>query len=382
MRDELFRIIDELSETYCGVLEDVANIESPTLHKAGVDAVGGYMAERAAALGLRVERLPMEKAGDVWVFTLNPESPAAPICLSGHTDTVHPIGAFGTPPCHREGDRLYGPGVMDCKGGVVAALLAMEALARVGYTARPVMLLLQCDEEMGSRPSGKASIQYICERAKGARAFFNLEGGNGWGAVLRRKGINTFIFRIAGKAGHASRCATEGASAILEAAHKIIACEQFKDPEGITCSCGVISGGTVSNAIPDECTFKADVRYFTMEQRGAAIARMEEIAATVHVPGTTCTVSYGRGRAPMEYTQRNADLLDDINRIYEQNGLSPLEGISEKGGSDAADVTIAGIPCLDNLGVCGGRIHSVEEYCLLPSIASSAKRLALAAYYL
>jgi glutamate carboxypeptidase len=235
---------------------------------------------------------------------------------------------------------------------------------------------------MGSRPSEKASINYICERALGARAFFNLEGGNGRSAVITRKGINTFTFTVEGKAGHASRCATEGASAILEAAHKIIACEAFKDADGVTCSCGVISGGTVSNAIPEKCVFKADVRYVTMEQRTAVIRWMEEIAAVSTVPGTRTTVTYGRGRIPMEYTERNVRLLADINVIYEQNGLAPLEGVSSTGGSDAADVTASGIPCLDNLGVCGDRIHSVEEYCLLSSVSASAKRLALAAYYL
>ena len=309
LRDELFEIIDELAETYCGILEEVCNIESPTLCKTGVDAVGERLAAYAAAIGLRVERLPIETAGDVWVFTLNPEAEAAPVCFSGHTDTVHPIGAFGTPPCRRDGDRLHGPGTMDCKGGVVAGLLALAALARVGYTARPVMLLLQSDEEMGSRPSERASINYICERALGARAFFNLEGGDGRSAVITRKGINTFTFTVEGKGGHSSCCAFEGASAILEAAHKIIACETFKDTDGVTCNCGVISGGTVSNAIPEKCVFKADVRYVTMEQRAAVIRWMEETAATVIVPGTRTTVSYGRGRIPMEYTERNANLL-------------------------------------------------------------------------
>ena len=82
-----------------------------------------------------------------------------PIALSGHMDTVHPIGIFGSPAVRREGDRLYGPGTMDCKGGIVAGLLAMDALARSGYTDRPVMMLLQSNEEIGSGRNNKEPIE-------------------------------------------------------------------------------------------------------------------------------------------------------------------------------------------------------------------------------
>ena len=50
---------------------------------------------------------------------------------------------------------MYGPGVMDCKGGIVAAIMAMEALEKCGFTERPVQLLLQSDEENGSATSNK-----------------------------------------------------------------------------------------------------------------------------------------------------------------------------------------------------------------------------------
>ena len=382
LRDTLFCEIDSLKDKYIEAWRAVSEIESPTLHKSGVDAVGNYFVGLAEELGFSVERLPLINAGDVIVITMNPDADAAPICLSGHMDTVHPLGSFGTPACRIEGDRIYGPGVTDCKGGIIAGLLCMEALARVGYKKRPIMLLLQSDEEMGSRPSEKKSINYICERAKGARAFFNLEPGDGKGAVLTRKGINVFTFTVKGKSAHSSRSATEGASAILEAAHKIIECEKFKDADGITVNCGVISGGTVSNTVPDTCVFKADVRYSTPEERKYIISKMEEIARTVHVPGTECTLTYGKGRPPMTYSERNARLLDDINEIYKENGMTPLSPSSATGGSDAAYFTIAEIPCLDNFGAHGGKIHSPEEYAIISSLFDTAKRLSIAAYYL
>ena len=110
--------VDVLSQRYIAVWEDICNLESPTLDKAGVDAVGRYLENLAREKGWQVERLPMEKAGDPICITMNPQVLAAPITLSGHIDTVHPVGLFGSPAVRREGDFLYGPGVTDCKGGV------------------------------------------------------------------------------------------------------------------------------------------------------------------------------------------------------------------------------------------------------------------------
>jgi glutamate carboxypeptidase len=167
----LFDAIKSLQPKYLKVWSDVCNIESPTDCKKGVDACGLYIAMLAKSLGWQVEVEPMEQAGDVVCITMNPASQGAPISLSGHLDTVHPTGSFGTPAVRMDAEKIYGPGVLDCKGGIVAGLLAMEALQRVGYTHLPVRMLLQTDEEVSSRFSKKATIRYICEKAKGSAAF-------------------------------------------------------------------------------------------------------------------------------------------------------------------------------------------------------------------
>ena len=84
----------------------------------------------------------------------------------------------------------------------------------------------------------------------------------------------------------------------------------------------------------------------------------------------------------MEDCERNRSLLDTMNRIFEQTGLPALQASKRKGGSDAADVTTFGIPCLDSLGVRGGRIHSPNEFAVLESLCESAKRLAAIAAYI
>ena len=378
--EKLFETIDGLYDDYLTVWEELCNIESPTRHKEGVDASANYLIEMAKARGWKVESIDCTPAGNAVCITMNPDAAAAPISLSGHLDTVHPVGSFGTPAVRRDETKIYGPGVNDCKGGVVAGMLAMDALARVGFTARPVQMLLQTDEEVGSSLSGKKSINYMIEKSKNAVAFLNLEGNTPGEACLIRKGIVTFTFTVAGVEAHSASCAVAGANAIVEAAHKIIELDKIKDDKGLTCNCAIISGGTVSNTVPGKCEFKANVRFATQDQLAWMREYVQKVADTVHVPGCTCTVNQPKGRAAMEICDRNLQLLETMNRIYEENGLPRLKIGKRKGGSDAADVTVAGIPCVDSIGAAGGKIHTVNEFAYLESLRDSAKRIAAVVY--
>ncbi len=375
--EQLFQTIDGLKEKYLQFWVDICNIESPTASKEGVDAVGRFVAEKARELGWEIEISPQKVSGDAVCITMNPNAPGQMVVLSSHMDTVHPVGSFGTPAVRVEGDRIYGPAVMDCKGGIVVAFLAMEALQRCGFQDRPVRLLLQSDEEVGSSISNKATISWILEKAKGCIAFLNGEGASDDNKVtLVRKGILRYEFLIKGKAVHSSKC-YNGASAIAEAAHKIIELEKWKEKDGVTCNCGIIHGGTTPNTVAEECTVIADIRYKTAQQAEEVKARLQEIAETSYIGGTTCELRQKSYRVAMEYTERTQGLLDRINEICVPAGFPKLDAGTSNGGSDAADATAAGLPSVDSLGVQGGRIHSVEEWALIPSLPAFAKRTAL-----
>jgi len=366
--------VEALYSQYLDVLEDVCNIESPTADKAGVDAVGEYIVSWAKKRGFEVSYCRQTVSGDAISITMNPSADGELVCLSGHMDTVHPHGLFGTPAVRRDGEMLYGPGAVDCKGGIVAAMLAMDALYTCGYDGRPVRLILQSDEENSSLTSNKETVRFMCEQAKGAVVFFNLEGSSAGKAVLWRKGIWRCRFVIGGKACHSSHC-DEGASAIAEAAHKILALETLKDPEGLTCNCGVIHGGTVANSVAHECIFDADIRFATDEQLKTAQRMVDEVASHTHVVGCTCRVEEVSFRPAMTHEERNERVLARMNAIWQANGMDGMIGKGARGGSDAAYVTRAGVPCVDNLGIEGGGIHSVKEHARMRSLAKSACRM-------
>lgn len=370
---QVFDTIDELNDTYLNVWEDVCNLESPTACKEAVDAVGDYFIRMAESRGWQVEVLPLENAGNPICITLNPEAEAKPVTLSGHIDTVHPIGLFGTPAVRRDETRIYGPGVTDCKGGVVASFLAMDALARCGFTARPVQLIIQTDEETGSKTSGKRTVEFMCEKAKDSVAFLNTEAVlSGKKVVLERKGILRYQITVHGKAAHSSLC-DQGANAITEAAKKILKLEMMKDPKGITCNCGVIHGGTVANTVAAECSFTVDIRYPDEKAYETAVQTVQEVVNTNETDGCTATLELVSTRPAMPWREVNAKLVDRVNEIFKKSGLPQVEATSSLGGSDAAYATLAGIPCIDNFGTAGGSIHSANEYGELYALAESAK---------
>ena len=377
--EQLFKTIEALNDEYIKFLTDICTIESPTEYKEGVDRVGKYFIDKANEKGWLVEVQNQEISGDVVCITMNPDADAAPVCFSGHMDTVHPVGSFGEVPVRFEGDKIVGPGVTDCKGGLAASFMAMDALERCGFDKRPVKLILQSDEENGSRNSKKTTVQYMYEKAKGCIAFLNTEPGKKSGHVISMKGICKFRFEITGKSAHSSVCYT-GASAICEAAHKIMKLEQYKDKDSITCNCGIISGGSAENTVPENCTFTADFRFHTDEQRDEIMKFAEEIAQTSFIEGTTCKLTLASSRCAMQKTQRNIELFDKVRKIYLDNGLNDVQMYESLGGADSSDMTQMGIACLESFGTIGGNIHKLDEFAELDSLVLAAKRLASVAY--
>ena len=239
---------------------------------------------------------------------------------------------------------------------------------------------MQSDEEVGSSFSQKATINYICEQAKDAVGFLNLEGTNTGKVCFARKGIINYTFKVKGEEAHSSKCANEGSNAIIEAAHKMLEIDKLKNDDGITCNCAVISGGSVPNTVPGYCEFKVNIRFSTSEELEWVKKRMKEIADHTYVNGCSCEIEQTSFRVPMELCDRNLILLERIGDILSENGCERLEGNKRNGGSDAADVTARGIPCLDNMGVLGGKVHSPDEYAVCDSLKTVAMRIALIAY--
>ena len=128
-----------------------------------------------------------------------------PGILLPHIDTVHPIGTLSGPlPFRRDGDKLYGPGLFDMKGGAYLALEAFRQVAQAGSTKLPVTYLFTPDEEVGS-PTSRHLIE---SEARRARYVLVTEPARDGGKIVRR--ARASAVRDEATASRRIRCAQPG----------------------------------------------------------------------------------------------------------------------------------------------------------------------------
>lgn len=376
--EQLWKKIEELTPSYIQFWKEICEIETPSHDKAALDRLVDKLQSHAEALGCGVYREAFAQAGDCLRIDLPGAPDRKPVVLMAHMDTVHEIGAFGSEPVTIQGDTLYGPGVCDCKNGIASAMLVLDALSQWGGPHAPVRVLFTSDEEISARLSGEQGIRFFETQAAGAQAALNCEYGIEGKACVGRKGIANIRLEISGKAAHAGNAYFSGASAIREAAHKILALEALSQPDGNTFNCGIVEGGKKSNVVADHCTIFVDVRSLDEQGLKDAVAQVRTIADHSQVPGTSCIMTVQSCRPPMEPRPENYALLARLNQMAEDLGMSPLEPFISGGGSDATYTTRMGIPTVCSLGPTGGKIHTREEFANLHSLPQRSKLIAKA----
>lgn len=376
--DNIFEFIDKNQEKFLSFWVDICNLEGVAEDKRSLDLVADRIACFAALLGFRAERIPFDTCGDFLIIDTKPDSEKG-VCFLAHMDTVHKKGVFGNPPVRREGDKLIGPGVIDCKGGIAIALLAMKALDEYGYN-KNCRLLLTSDEEVSNRLGGEREMNVIFSSVEGYRAAFNCEVAREGEAVVSRKGILRYRLEILGKAAHSGIDYFGGASAVREAAHKIIALESLSVRGGTTYNCGTVRGGDMANIVPEKCDITVDVRVCDREAMAEAEKTVTDIARKSFVDGTKTVLHFISRREPMLRTEETEKLFGHLNAVSEKYGFGTLVPIESGGGSDSAYTQLAGVPSICAVGATGEHCHTVREYANISSLVSRAKLLAAAAF--
>ncbi|MBE6564622.1 MAG: M20 family metallopeptidase [Ruminococcaceae bacterium] len=337
--------------------------ESPSSDKACVDKVGQIAKAFAEELGLSHRTVPFEKAGDGVVIEYNNGSKEAPILLGAHMDTVFEVGEFGENLFRQEGSILYGPGVHDCKSGIVLGIAILYLLKESGYTDRPAKLMLTPDEEGSNTYSGQAGRDFIRREAKGSFCAFNLDGGYEERFIVSRFGILRNNFLIKGVPAHAGVFYDKGRSAIKEAAHKIIALEKESILERMTFNCGTIEGGTVTNVVPEHCKVGIDTRFRDKDAQKEAQEILQRVSDTVFVEDTSCTLESVSFRPCMTETPASlklAELYVACHKAVTGKDIAITGG--SRGGSDASNMAETGLPIIDTVGIIGSLFHTKQEW--------------------
>lgn len=355
-------------------LEALVAVSSPSGDLPGAEEA---LAVCAALLPseAEIERVPSSTPGGApdLVARLSGEG-SRRMMLLGHIDTVIAHDAHG--PLRRDGDRLYGPGTADMKGGVVLALGVARALAAHPERFAELALVLVTDEEWRTRPfvHAKSFAGYdacLCFEA-GERG-----PGGEEGVVVRRKAAGTLRTLATGRSAHSGSAPDAGANALLALAHAAIDVARLhapNEPEQLSVVPTVVRSGQAFNVVPAAGELIFDMRAVTSEAFERVLA-----AVPAQVDGVRVEARLERVWPGMNSREATAGLLEGAS---ERLGR-PIVGVARGGASDASHFAPSISLTVDGLGPRGGGAHTPDEFVLAQSLGERAQvALAVAAQVL
>jgi glutamate carboxypeptidase len=388
---------------YLDLLQSMVAINSFTANPAGVNALGELTARAFANLGFTADTVQSVNPnyGKHLILTRNGRS-GHKIGLVSHLDTVFPEAEEQAndfrwrPEGGPAGERIYGPGTVDIKGGTVLIYMVLDALRRFApdlFEATTWVLLFDASEEADGADFGQLCLDRL---APDALACLVVEGGfhddNCFKIVTERKGMAIYEIRAEGKASHAGAAHQQGANAIIQLSDVIQKVKQFTDYDrDLTFNVGTIAGGTVVNRVPHEAQALVEMRCFDPTIYEEGLARMlafDQFSTVGTADGSfACRVQVKVTRQTMPWPQNEA--TDRLYGIWQETAESlHYETAREaRGGLSDGNYIWHAVPTLDGLGPSGGNAHCSErspdgskdqEYVNVPSLVPKALLNALA----
>ncbi len=353
----LERMADLLADAFAA-LPGVLRLQSP----ATVESVDGAGESRNIPHGRHLH------------LTVRPTAPVQ-LLLTGHMDTV-----FGEDHAFQktrwlEDGVLNGPGVADMKGGLSVMLAALKAVEksdsaeRIGYE-----VVINSDEEVGS----PASATLLAQAAAGKRAALTYEPAALPDGTLAgaRPGSGNFSFVVRGRSAHAGRNPEDGRNAIVAASELALRLAMSKTP-GLSINPAKIDGGSPNNVVPDLAILRVNMRPRTTDDQEIAarlIAKALDETAKQH--DVFIEAHGGFGRPPKPLTKEAEALFNLVRKAGADLG-QPISWQPSGGVCDGNNIAACGVPVVDTMGVRGGKIHSMEEFLIVESLAERATLSAL-----
>jgi glutamate carboxypeptidase len=377
-------------------LEAAVRIDSATENLAGVRQLGDLFGRDLTAMGFESRFLPLPaetgRAGHLLAERHGHRGKR--VLLLGHLDTVLPGGKW-----RREGDKAYGAGTNDMKGGDLVLLHALRALHAAGALEdTQIIVLMTGDEEAPGHPLA-VSRKDMREAAARSDLALSFETAIAHTGTVARRGIIGWELEVQGATGHSSGMFSDamGSGSVYEAARILTEFhDQLRKLDGITCNPALIVGGTEaeldrtggkvtgkSNIIAQRTLVRGDLRFLSAAQLAQAQELMRSIVAQ-HLPRTSATLTFEEGGYPaMAATDANYSLLVQLDQASRDLGYGPVTAYDPKsrGAGDIAFVSPP-LPGLDGLGLRGSGAHAPTESGDLASATELVKRTALLIYRL
>ncbi|MEE4306553.1 M20/M25/M40 family metallo-hydrolase [Pseudomonas alliivorans] len=367
--DQLLKKAETEQTSYLETVRQLVGVDTGTGQAPGLKTVSALLVERLKALGAEVTTTPATpSAGDNIVGTIKGNGSRS-FLLMVHYDTVFGPGTAAKRPFRQDGERAYGPGVADAKGGVAMILHSLKLLQDQGFKDFGTLtVLFNPDEETGS--SGSKNI--IAELARQHDYVFSYEPPDKDAVTVATNGINGVILDVKGKSSHAGSAPEAGRNAAMELAHQMLQLKDLGDPaKGTTVNWTLIKGGEKRNIIPSSASAEADMRYSDLGESDRVIADAQRIVQKKLIDGTEVSVRLEKGRPPLAKNPGSEQLAKTAQTLYGKIGRN-VEPIAMRFGTDAGYAYVPGSEkpaVLETMGVVGAGLHADDEYIELSSIA-------------
>lgn len=350
------------------------SIESGSRDKEGVDRVGADVRKAWEALGFLTETIPIKESGDHIVARRRNAKGGGRgrLLCHMHLDTTQPRGTLAEHPVVEEDGRVYGPGIHDMKGGWLVLLGAFRALRDAGWDGLESATIFLCgDEELGS-PSARTHIEAECRNADWQVI---MEPAREGGHLATSRGVVGAIYlTVYGE--FASATSGKGASAIVEAANKILAISKLSVPERKKLlNVGIIEGGTARQAVPAKTWLSIDLRAQSQSDGEDLVRSVQAIANDTQLAGTKTVMTGGITRPAFPRNDGNVRMFRIAQEIGRELGLALEEAPTQVGGSDGNFGAAMGLPSLDGMGAVGGNVAG-RQFILADSLSERGALLA------
>jgi glutamate carboxypeptidase len=355
------------------MLRAMVDINSFTSNREGVNRLGRCTAEFFTPLGFVAEFVPSQNPewGDHLVM-VRPGRSTRSIAMVSHLDTVFPHEEELANNFHWliEGDRIFGPGTLDIKGGTVMmwlVLTALRAQAPKVFEEVTWKLFWNSSEERLSEDFDQVCLSRF-EKPTLAVLVFEAENkaGNNRLMVAARKGRATWKVTARGRGAHAGGNLKQGANAIVQLAslvQRIYALTDFS--KDLTFNVGKISGGTVLNRVPHEAVAEGEFRAFSQavcdeaKRRLLAMGGQGEIRSQLDGYPCEIVVEITNESRPWPRNPATERLLNLWIAVGGELG-TPVAG-EERGGLSDGNSFWDTVPTLDGLGPWGDNDHCSQR---------------------
>jgi glutamate carboxypeptidase len=355
---------NEIDDHYMNLLENLVNINSDSTNIKGIDRCLNLLKTEFSKIGFKSKVYSINGRK---ITTFETEDSIPEVLLLGHIDTVHKLNSpFNS--ARIENGKMYGPGVVDMKGGLV---LIANLLRDINDTnlLKKIKVVIMDEEELGS-PNTKETLKEISQGIKYVLIYEpGLPNGN---YVTGHSGVKWVKIDVEGKAAHAGLEHKIGLNSIVELANKI---EKISDltnyQKGLTINVGLISGGTKPNVVPQHADATIDIRYKNVKDLDFAMNNIKNIVSHSYVYNKEINLSTKSKITEVAQLpampKEKAEKLDDLlSNIAHENSLK-ITGEEVGYGSDGNHLSTLSLNIIDGLGPYGGGMHTNEEFMLLES---------------